>query len=51
MDEDCEGGLRRNGVGIVDCKDGKRERMLENGAKVHEFMGEERVGDFRELEQ
>ena len=51
MDEDSQRRLTTNPLRILDSKDAKTQSILENAPKLHDFMGEETLAHFTQLQQ
>lgn len=51
LDEDSQRRLTTNPLRILDSKDAKTQSILENAPKLHDFMGEETLAHFAQLQQ
>ena len=51
LDEDSQRRLTTNLLRILDSKDAKTQSILENAPKLHDFMGEETLAHFAQLQQ
>lgn len=51
LDEDSQRRLTTNPLRILDSKDARTQRILENAPKLHDFMGEETLAHFNQLKQ
>jgi histidyl-tRNA synthetase len=51
LDEDSQRRLTTNPLRILDSKDAKTQSILENAPKLHDFMGEETLAHFNQLQQ
>ena len=51
LDEDSQRRLTTNPLRILDSKDAKTQAILENAPKLHDFMGEETLAHFAQLQQ
>ena len=51
LDEDSQRRLLTNPLRILDSKDAKTQAILENAPKLHDFMGEETLAHFNQLQQ
>lgn len=51
LDEDSQRRLTTNPLRILDSKDAKTQSILENAPKLHDFMGEETLAHFTQLQQ
>ena len=51
LDEDSLRRLTTNPLRILDSKDAKTQSILENAPKLHDFMGEETLAHFNQLQQ
>lgn len=51
LDEDSQRRLSTNPLRILDSKDAKTQSILENAPKLHDFMGEDTLNHFAQLQQ
>ena len=51
LDEDSQRRLSTNPLRILDSKDAKTQKILENAPKLHDFMGEDTMNHFAQLKQ
>ena len=51
LDEDSQRRLDTNPLRILDSKDARTQKILENAPKLHDFMGEDTMGHFAQLQQ
>lgn len=51
LDEDSQRRLTTNPLRILDSKDAKTQSILENAPELHDFMGEETLAHFKQLQQ
>ncbi len=51
LDEDSQRRLSTNPLRILDSKDAKTQAILVNAPKLHDFMGEETLAHFAQLQQ
>ena len=51
LDEDSQRRLSTNPLRILDSKDAKTQNILENAPKLHDFMGEDTLNHFAQLQQ
>ena len=51
LDEDSQRRLETNPLRILDSKDARTQQILENAPKLHDFMGEETLAHFAQLQQ
>jgi histidyl-tRNA synthetase len=51
LDEDSQRRLTTNPLRILDSKDAKTQSILVNAPKLHDFMGEETLAHFAQLQQ
>ncbi|MCF8998463.1 histidine--tRNA ligase [Acinetobacter nectaris] len=51
LDEDSQRRLTTNPLRILDSKDEKTQKILENAPKLHDFMQEESMAHFEQLKQ
>ena len=51
LDEDSQRRLSTNHLRILDSKDAKTQKILENAPKLHDFMGEDTMNHFAQLKQ
>ncbi len=51
LDEDSQRRLTTNPLRILDSKDARTQKILENAPKLHDFMGEETMQHFAQLKQ
>ena len=51
LDEDSQRRLGTNPLRILDSKEARTQQILENAPKLHDFMGEETMAHFAQLQQ
>lgn len=51
LDEDSQRRLDTNPLRILDSKDARTQKILENAPKLHDFMGEDTMSHFAQLQQ
>ena len=51
LDEDSQRRLDTNPLRILDSKDAHTQKILENAPKLHDFMGEDTMSHFAQLQQ
>lgn len=51
LDEDSQRRLTTNPLRILDSKDARTQQILENAPKLHDFMGEDTMQHFAQLQQ
>ena len=51
LDEDSQRRLDTNPLRILDSKDVRTQKILENAPKLHDFMGEDTMSHFAQLQQ
>ena len=51
LDEDSQRRLTTNPLRILDSKDARTQQILENAPKLHDFMGEDTLNHFAQLQQ
>ncbi|BCU65825.1 histidyl-tRNA synthetase [Acinetobacter bouvetii DSM 14964 = CIP 107468] len=51
LDEDSQRRLTTNPLRILDSKDAKTQQILESAPKLHDFMGEDTMNHFAQLQQ
>ena len=51
LDEDSQRRLDTNPLRILDSKDVRTQKILENAPKLHDFMGEDTMSHFEQLQQ
>lgn len=51
LDEDSQRRLDTNPLRILDSKDTRTQKILENAPKLHDFMGEDTMSHFAQLQQ
>lgn len=51
LDEDSQRRLSTNPLRILDSKDARTQEILENAPKLHDFMGEDTMQHFAQLQQ
>ena len=51
LDEDSQRRLETNPLRILDSKDARTQKILENAPKLHDFMGEDTLKHFAQLQQ
>ena len=51
LDEESQRRLSTNPLRILDSKDAKTQKILENAPKLHDFMGEDTMNHFAQLKQ
>lgn len=51
LDEDSQRRLTTNPLRILDSKDKRTQEILENAPKLHDFMGEDSMNHFNQLQQ
>ena len=51
LDEDSQRRLDTNPLRILDSKDASTQKILENAPKLHDFMGEDTMSHFAQLQQ
>ena len=51
LDEDSQRRLETNPLRILDSKDSRTQKILENAPKLHDFMGEDTMNHFATLQQ
>ncbi|TCH64992.1 histidine--tRNA ligase [Acinetobacter sp. ANC 4862] len=51
LDEDSQRRLSTNPLRILDSKDARTQKILENAPKLHDFMGEDSMNHFAQLQQ
>ena len=51
LDEDSQRRLVTNPLRILDSKEARTQQILENAPKLHDFMGEETMAHFAQLQQ
>ena len=51
LDEDSQRRLDTNPLRILDSKDARTQKILENAPKLHDFMGEDTMSHFEQLQQ
>ncbi|SPL69960.1 histidine--tRNA ligase [Acinetobacter stercoris] len=51
LDEDSQRRLTTNPLRILDSKDARTQEILENAPKLHDFMGEDSMNHFNQLQQ